>query len=267
MEPATDRVSAVTALLAILSGSLVGFSLGLIGGGGSILAVPLLMYVVGVGDPHVAIGTSALAVAVNALANLLGHWRSGTVKWPCAAVFAAAGVVGAALGSTLGKATDGRALLFLFALVMAAVGLAMLRPRAGSGDPDVRINPRIAGRLIGIGLLTGAISGFFGIGGGFLIVPGIILGSGMPIINAIGSSLVSVGVFGLTTAANYARAGLIDWPIAGVFIAGGIGGGILGMKAAIALAPRKQALTRIFAGIVLAVSAYMLARSGYALFG
>src|SRR5438874_7601738 len=85
---------AMTGVLALLSGSLVGFSLGLIGGGGSILAVPLLLYVVGTADPHVAIGTSALAVSVNAFVNLLGHWRAGTVKWPCASVFAAAGIAG-----------------------------------------------------------------------------------------------------------------------------------------------------------------------------
>ncbi len=259
-------MNAAIAILATLSGSLVGFSLGLIGGGGSILAVPLLMYVVGVSDPHVAIGTSALAVSLNAFANLLGHWRSGTVKWPCAALFAAAGAVGAAIGSSFGKLTDGRALLFVFALAMAGVGLAMLRRRAGTDDPHVRINPRIGLRLAAIGSLTGAISGFLGIGGGFLIVPGLMLGSGMPILNAVGSSLVSVGAFGITTAANYALAGLIDWPIAGVFIAGGIGGGILGMKAAIALAPRRRALTQIFAGVVLVVAAYMLVRSGYALF-
>src|SRR5262249_17997471 len=104
--------------LAVLSGGAVGFSLGLIGGGGSILAVPLLLYVVGVGDPHVAIGTSALSVAANAFANLFGHWRSGNVKWSCAVTFALAGVVGAALGSTLGKLVDGQQLLFLFALAM-----------------------------------------------------------------------------------------------------------------------------------------------------
>jgi hypothetical protein len=82
--------------LAVLSGGAVGFSLGLIGGGGSILAVPLLLYVVDIGDPHVAIGTSALAVAANAFANLFGHWRAGNVKWSCAVTFAIAGVVGAA---------------------------------------------------------------------------------------------------------------------------------------------------------------------------
>jgi len=258
-------MSAVTIVLSLLSGSIVGFALGLSGGGGSILAVPLLLYVVGVSDPHVAIGTSALAVAVNAFANVIGHWRSGTVKWGCATVFAGSGAVGAAIGSTLGRLTNGNVLLVLFALAMVAVGLAMLRPRMASGDATVRINPRIAGRLVGIGTLTGGISGFFGIGGGFLIVPGIMLGSGMPILNAIGSSLVSVGVFGITTAANYALAGLVAWNIAGVFILGGVGGGILGMKAAIALSSRKAVLSRLFAGTVLAVAAYMLIRSALAL--
>lgn len=254
-------------LLAVLSGSLVGFSLGLIGGGGSILAVPLLIYVVGVDNPHVAIGTSAFAVAANAFANLIGHWRTGNVKWPCAAVFAASGVVGAALGSTLGKLVDGEKLLFLFALVMVAVGVAMLRPRASAGDPGVRINPGIALRLVAIGFLTGAISGFFGIGGGFLIVPGIMLGSGMPILNAIGSSLFSVGAFGITTAANYAYSGLVDWVLALEFVAGGIAGGLFGVTAAGRLAARKRALSLAFAGVIFAVAAYMLVRTGATLLG
>jgi len=93
-------------ILAVLSGSVVGFSLGLIGGGGSILAVPLLLYLVGVRDPHVAIGTSALAVSVNALANLLPHAHAGHVRWAGAALFAAIGAGGAMLGSSLGKSLD-----------------------------------------------------------------------------------------------------------------------------------------------------------------
>ncbi len=252
-------------LLTILSGSLVGFSLGLIGGGGSILAVPLLLYVVGVPDPHVAIGTSALAVAANAFANLAQHARAGTVKWPCAATFAASGVVGAFAGSSLGKSVNGESLLFLFALVMVVVGVSMLRGRANEGDPTVRINRTIAVRLVGIGFLTGAVSGFFGIGGGFLIVPGLLLGSGMAVLNAIGSSLFSVGAFGLTTAANYALSGLVDWTVAGLFIAGGVVGGFAGMKAAVGLSTRKGALTRVFAGVLFAVAAYMLYRNAGAL--
>ena len=254
-------------LLTVLCGSVVGFSLGLIGGGGSILAVPLLLYVVGLRDPHIAIGTSALAVGINALVNFVGHWRRGNVKWPCAAAFAATGVLGAAVGSTLGKALDGGRLIFLFAFVMVAVGAAMLRPRAGGGDPDVRLNPAIAARLMSVGFVSGGISGFFGIGGGFLIVPGIMLGSGMPILNAIGSSLFSVAAFGLTTAANYARSGLIDWPVAAQFVIGGGAGGLLGIGVATRLAAKRRALSAVFAGVIFAVAAYMLVRSGAALLG
>jgi uncharacterized protein len=247
--------------LAVLSGGAVGFSLGLIGGGGSILAVPLLLYVVDVDDPHVAIGTSALSVAANAFANLIGHWRAGNVKWSCAVTFALAGIVGAAIGSTLGKLVEGQQLLFLFALAMIAVGVTMLRPRAAAGNPDVRMTGGIAIRLIAIGLVVGAVSGFFGIGGGFLIVPGLMLASGMPIINAIGSSLFSVGTFSMTTAINYALSGLIEWVIALLFIAGGIAGGYLGMRAAMKLAANRHSLTLVFAGIIFAVAIYMLART------
>lgn len=248
-------------VVTVFCGSLVGFSLGLIGGGGSILAVPLLLYVVGIRNPHVAIGTSALAVGVNAFGNLLGHWQRGNVKWPCAATFASAGIAGAAVGSTLGKRVDGRELLVLFAFVMVAVGIAMLRPRASGGDPTVRLNPLIAVRLIGVGFVAGAVSGFFGIGGGFLIVPGIMLGSGMPILNAIGSSLFSVSAFGLTTAANYALSGLIDWRIAAEFIAGGVVGGLLGVRLVTRLGARRRLLSTVFAGIVFAVAAYMAVRT------
>ena len=99
------------AILSIASGSLVGFTLGLVGGGGSILAVPLLVYVVGVPSPHIAIGTSAIAVAASAAANLAGHARARTVKWSCALVFAVSGIAGAAGGAQLGKMVDGSRLL------------------------------------------------------------------------------------------------------------------------------------------------------------
>ena len=92
---------------ALVSGSVIGLILGLVGGGGSILAVPLLIYVVGVGSPHAAIGTAAVAVTVNALASLIGHARARRVKWRCAGVFAVSGMIGAALGAELGKAFDG----------------------------------------------------------------------------------------------------------------------------------------------------------------
>jgi uncharacterized membrane protein YfcA len=249
-------------LAALLSGGAVGFSLGLIGGGGSILAVPLLLYVVGVTDAHVAIGTGALAVALNAFVNLIGHWRAGTVRWPCALVFGSAGALGAAAGSTIGKLVAGEKLLFLFALVMIAAGIAMLQPRAAGGETQVRVTPRIAMRLAVLGLAAGALAGFFGIGGGFLVVPGIMLGSGLTILCAIGSSLFAVGIFGLTTAVNYALSGLVDWVIAAEFLAGGVVGGVLGMQMAVNLATKRRALNYVFATVVFVAAAYMLLRTG-----
>lgn len=253
------------ASLAILSGSFVGFSLGLIGSGGSILAVPLLLYVVGVRDAHVAIGTSALAVAVNAFVNLAQHAFAGNVKWPCASVFALAGLLGAILGSSIGKEVDGQSLLALFAIVMLIVAAMMFRRRASDGNPAVRITPRIAGQLVAIALGAGLMAGFFGIGGGFLIVPGIMLGSGMPILNAIGSSLLSVGTFAVATAITYARSDLIDWELSGFFIGGGVLGGMMGMKAAVHCAQKRDLLVRIFGAGILVVALYMLWRSFTAL--
>lgn len=247
-------------LLAVLCGSLVGFSLALIGGGGSILATPLLLYVVGVRDPHVAIGTSALAVSANAFANLLPHARAGHVRWRAAFVFAAAGVLGAWFGSTLGKAMDGHRLLALFALLMLVVAVLMLRGRHG-GAPDRYPLPHSVPRLAAVGLGAGGLSGFFGIGGGFLVVPGLMFASGMEIINAIGTSLFAVGTFALTTAGNYAASGLVDWRIAAEFIGGGVLGGWLGALGARRLARTRGALNAIFAGVVVLVALYMLYRS------
>lgn len=243
------------------SGVLVGFVLGLVGGGGSILAVPLMVYLVGVPSPHVAIGTSALAVAANALTGLLNHVRQGNVKWRCSLVYAAAGIAGAFAGSTAGKAFDGQKLLFLFAIVMVVVGVLMLRNRRREGDPSVVLGRENAPKLVGYGAGTGLFSGFFGIGGGFLIVPGLVAATGMPMINAVGSSLVAVTAFGLATAANYALSGLVDWVLAGVFIVGGLIGSFLGARLAKHLSGTQGRLTTVFAGLTFVVAAYMLWKS------
>lgn len=252
-------------LLGSGAGALVGFSLGLVGGGGSILAVPLIVYLVGVRDPHLAIGTSAFAVAANAGVNLMNHARHGTVKWKIAGLFAAAGVVGALIGSTLGKGFDGEKLLGLFALLMLGVGALMLRGRSTEGDPDVVLTRQNAPKLLATGGATGLLSGFFGIGGGFLIVPGLMASTRMPIYQAVGSSLVGVTAFGLTTAINYAVSGWVDWALAGVFIAGGVAGGLVGARLAKRLSASKGMLNTVFASLIFVVAAYMLYRSAQAL--
>ena len=246
---------------AIGSGVIVGFSLGLIGGGGSILAVPLLLYIVGMPDPHQAIGTSALAVPVNAYANLVPHARAQHVRWGPAVIFASAGVVGAFAGSSIGKMVDGHRLLILFALLMLFVAALMLRGRKADTGAAGAVRQKNLWRLSAIGLGTGTLSGFYGIGGGFLVVPGLILATGMPTIAAIGSSLVAVGTFGMTTAVNYAVSGLVDWPVALLFILGGIAGGWIGARIAKRLSAQRQTLTRLLGCMLVVVSAYMLYRS------
>ncbi len=254
-------ISEMQGVLGLASGALVGFSLGLVGGGGSILAVPLMVYVVGVPEPHVAIGTSAIAVAANAAVNLSNHARGGTVVWSCALPFAAAGIAGAFAGSILGKMMDGQKLLALFALLMLVIAVLMLKTRSRIGLPDVQMTLANTPAILGLGLATGTLSGFFGIGGGFLIVPALMLATGMPIMNAVSSSLVAVTAFGLTTAASYAWSGLISWGLAGLFIAGGIAGGLIGTRSARLLSERRGALNIVFAAVIIAVALYMLARN------
>lgn len=256
----------VTALLSSASGAIVGLVLGLLGGGGSILAVPLLVYLVGLSPPHVALGTSALAVSATAFGNLIGHARSGsgTIKWKCAVVFAMAGVIGALLGAEVAKRIDGQALLILFGGLMVGVGLTMLRRPEAKDTGDVQLTRETARALLppllGIGFAVGSFSGFFGIGGGFLIVPGLMWATGMPLRMASASSLISVSAFGAATAFSYAVAGLIDWPIATLFIGGGIAGGIAGVALSRVLAPHKREMGIAFATLVVAVGLYVIVR-------
>lgn len=255
-------------ILAVLAGVLVGFTLGLIGSGGSIIATPLLLYVVGL-QPHVAIGTSALAVSANAFVNFGGYARAGNVRWRSAVEFAVVGIVGAAVGSTLGKTVDGQRLLFLFAILMAVVGALMLRrdsDRTSASGLEAATTARYGDLLvIGTALGVGGLSGFFGVGGGFLIVPGLLFSTGAPMICAVGSSLLAVGAFGLVTAVNYGMSGLIDWGVAAECISGGVLGGFLGMWLGVHLALRNRALKRIFGIVVLVTAGYMLYRNAAAL--
>jgi uncharacterized membrane protein YfcA len=249
------------AALALGSGSLIGLVLGLIGGGGSILAVPLLVYAVGVPSAHVAIGTAAFAVAVNAATSLGLHARRVKIRWPCALVFSAAGIGGALAGAAAGKAIDGQKLLALFGLLMIVVGALMLRRGSLPASPSVYLTwenaRRLVPRLLLLGAGVGVLSGFFGIGGGFLIVPGLILAADMELEEAASASLVAVTAFGIASASSYAWSGLVDWPIAALLIAGGAAGAVAGTKANAILARRKGAVTRLFAWFVVGAGLYV----------
>ena len=262
-------MSLVQSILAIGSGAVVGLSLGLLGGGGSILAVPLLLYVVNLRDAHVVIGTSAFAVSLNAYLNLIPHARAGHVRWKPAIGLAIPGVFGALVGAYFGHRVHGSDLLFLFALLMLVIAAMMLRPKASSKsgatfakkDAPTSRKKTSAVRVVPAGFMVGGLSGFFGIGGGFLIVPALVFSSGLSMIEAIGSSLVAVGTFGLTTAISYAVLGLINWLVLLEYTVGGIAGGFAGAYIATRLSTRRAALNYIFSAVIIVVAFYMLYRN------
>ncbi len=242
-------------IAAMLSGGVVGGVLGLVGGGGSILATPLLLYAVGLA-PHRAIGTGAVAVSACAFINLALHARARHVRWEPAALFAAAGLAGVIGGAELGKQVGGRHLLVLFAVLMIAVGILMLR--AGTGRDHEPTPSRRPALVAATALATGTLSGFFGVGGGFLIVPALLFSTGMAAIDAIGSSLLAVGTFGAATAADYAWAALVDWRVAAEFVAGGVLGAAIGLAGASRLAASRTALKTMLGVLILVVAATML---------
>ncbi len=245
-------------LLAALGGLMVGFLLTLFGGGGSVLATPWLIYVVGLADTHAAIGTSAAAVAVNAATGLAAQARAGRVKWPCAIVFAASGLAGALIGAQLAKQVDGRSLLTWFAFAMIAIAVSMLVPKKSEGDPAVHLTPPMVLKLAPIGLITGLAAGFFGIGGGFLIAPGLMASTGMTLANAGASSLVSVALFGTATSASYAASGQVVWPLFGALVVGGAAGTLAAMPLAKRLEHRAGLARSSFAVLVIVVAVYIL---------
>ncbi|GMA60339.1 sulfite exporter TauE/SafE family protein [Alicyclobacillus fastidiosus] len=252
------HLSGIQMTLALLSGGIVGFILGLIGGGGSILAVPLMLYLVGFHDPHVVIGSTAFAVAVNAFLNLIPHWRAGNVRWKSAIAFALPGAVGAYVGSVFGKMVNDKVILFLFAILMIVIAILMLRPKKQSTAASEEQGKSKLTRVIPTGLSTGLVSGFFGIGGGFLIVPGLVFSAGLTMAEAIGTSLFSVGAFGVTTAVSYAVSGLVDWLVVALYIVGGVVGGVAGVRACTAIGRNVRRLQIIFSSIIILVALYML---------
>ena len=271
-------LTAMQYALSVVSGILVGFSLGLIGGGGSILAVPLFLYFVGLDNipnaAHIAIGTTALAVGLNAYINSYMHLRKHNVAPRVGGIFAGVGLIGALIGAYLGHITPGTRLLFYFALAMIALGIyiAVRREssRAGTGDEVgrlleayskcPRLTPLTIGKVAGAGFLVGLVSGYFGIGGGFLIVPALMFSAGLCITRAVGTSLISVGTFGVASGAEYWFYGDVLALIAVLYVLGGIAGGYAGTS--IAVKAPKDTLRMAYGIIIVAVGIYMLYRLG-----
>ncbi|MEV6202881.1 sulfite exporter TauE/SafE family protein [Streptomyces sp. NPDC051771] len=244
-------------VLAVAASLLVGVALGVLGGGGSILTVPILVHLAGQ-DAKEAIATSLFVVGVTSLAALVPHARARRVRWRTGLLFGAFGMAGAYGGGRLAEYVPGTALLIAFALMMLATAVAMLRtprtaraPEPGGGGPSVR--------RIGVeGLLVGAVSGFVGSGGGFLVVPALALLGGLPMGLAVGTSLLVIALNSFAGLAGHLSGVTVDWGLALAVTAMAVLGSLVGAR----LADRipQAALRRAFGWFVVAMGSFVLAQ-------
>lgn len=241
---------ALTVVLAVF----VGISLGLLGGGGSILTVPLLAYVAGQ-EPKEAIATSLLVVGVTSAVGAITHARAGRVRWKVAAVFGAAAMTGAYAGGRLAHFVPGNILLIAFAVIMIAAAVAMLRGRRDVTDESRGSLP--VAKIVLQGATVGTISGLVGAGGGFLLVPALALLGGLPMPVAVGTSLVVISMQSFAGFAGHLSGEAIDWKLAGMVIAAAVAGSVIGGM----LTSRIDAATlrKAFGWFVLAMAALVLA--------
>jgi hypothetical protein len=234
----------------------IGVSLGFFGGGGSILTVPLLVYVFGL-PPKQAIATSLLVVATASITGALQHWRAGNVRLRTAGLFGASGMLGAYTGGRAAAFVDGALLLLLFAAMMLLTATAMWRGRRAPGAHAAE-DARSALRLVAQGGAVGLFTGLVGAGGGFLIVPALALWAGLPMQAAVGTSLVVIVMNTLAGYAGYANHVRIDPALVAAVAATAVAGSFAGARFAQRVDP--TSLRKAFAGFVLAMAALVLVR-------
>jgi uncharacterized membrane protein YfcA len=245
-------------LTVLIAGMVIGLLLGLTGGGGSILTVPLLVYVVGL-DPKIAIATSLLVVGLASLAALLPHSRAGNVYWRTGLIFGVAGMVGAYSGGWIARYVADVLLLLLFAAVMIGSGFAMLRSRAGSGEV-VAAPARNWLRIVGDGFVVGIVTGLVGAGGGFLVVPALALLGGLPMHAAVGTSLLVIAMKCFAGLAGYITHVPIDGQSAAIVGLLAIAGTFLGSRLSKLASPNQ--LRRGFGVFVLVIAAILVVIEG-----
>lgn len=261
--------------IAVPLGLLTGAVMGALGGGGAILTIPVLIYIVGM-PPHDATTASLVIIGVSAASTALSHVRAGTARVPEALVLAAVGTVGTYAGSLASAAVAAPVLVVLLASLLAVVGALMLRqPSAVMPDADAftdedvpgRHRPTVAesasgplrrfGPVVAVGVGVGLLTGFFGVGGGFAIVPALTLVLGYPMRTAIGTSLLVIALNSATAlAARMIHGVSLDWPLVGLFTVGAMAGGLIGVRLARRASP--QTLRVGFAMLLFLVAAYML---------
>ena len=243
-----------TILVSAALGALIGLSLGMLGGGGSILTVPALVYVLGQ-DAHVAVGASLVIVGMNALTGSWLHHRAGHVRLRAALLFGGAGLLAAFAGARLSRLLPSPLLLSLFALLMIVVAALMLR---GAGQaPHPHAAPIVWWKLLLGGAAVGFLTGFLGVGGGFLIVPALVLLLRMEMRDAVGSSLVVIALNSAAGLLGHLGDGGINWGLIGLLLLAGLPGLLLGARLARGLPVAR--LRQGFAVLVLLLGGVLLA--------
>lgn len=251
-------------LSAILFGAIVGISLGLTGGGGGILAVPMLVYGVGV-EPHQALLVSLMAVAATAGYGAIERIRRNEVEIRTGVLFALAGVLGAPLGARVAHLISGGLLLLLFSALMIYVAARMwaksgnrTQTNPSNGPVDVTTATHSSNRVMMMALLgffTGVLSGLFGIGGGFVIVPALVLVSGMPIHRAVATSLLVIPLVSISgIAMHWWKLGELSGAVTVLFVMGGVAGMSIGTAIGRRLSAAK--LQKVFAVVIVAVAIF-----------
>jgi uncharacterized protein len=250
-------------VLALSFGLAIGLSLGLIGGGGAIMAVPVLVYVLGENVKQ-ATTTSLMIVGAAALVGAIDHARSGRVRVRLALALSGGGAIGAVAGTALNRLVSSDTILFLFAFVLLAAAYAMLRP-SDEPNADERDSPIEEPwlRALPAGAAVGLLTGFFGVGGGFLIVPLLVLVFGFGMKTAVGTSLLVIALTSAVALTAHLATGTVDWAIAGTFTAGGVAGALAGSRVSAHVPARR--LREAFALLVITLAAALLARDAAAL--
>ena len=256
--------------LTVIFGTAVGLSLGLTGGGGSILAVPLLVYGLGL-DLRAAVAISLAVVGLTSLFGAILQARSGMVVWRAGIVLGVGGILAAPLGAKLGAVLPDDLVLVLFAALMVYVGIRMARGSTAEEVPVGRFgctrdevgNPELSllcvAKMGGAGAVAGILSGFFGVGGGFLLVPALVWVGSVRIDRALATSLVAISLIAVSGfAANKGAAGDLSLSLAALFGAGGVVGMVVGARLKRHLSP--LVLGRVFAAVAIGAGFYVVAQ-------
>jgi uncharacterized protein len=240
-------------ILSLILGFSVGGSLGLLGGGGSILTVPALVYVLGL-TPQVAVTTSLVIVGVNSLIGTFFHRTQG-LNWRVALIFGGAGMVSSYFSAGLSKHIPANVLMILFALLMLVVGVILIRQKTVQSNIHQVDDLNLWKVLIG-GAIVGILTGILGVGGGFLIVPALVLLVGMPVHHAVGTSLVVIAMNSFAGFLGHLDGVVLDIPLILTFIVAGV----FGLFAGAQLGKRLDAarLRKTFSVFIISLALFLL---------